>query len=91
MEIVRYLAIAWAVVGAVLLALLAYRGTLTRYEEDQIFLSETVSVHAAEQGKIQQKLHLIKPFLVVALWAIAVLTVVIVGLFIRDMLAHLLG
>jgi Na+/melibiose symporter-like transporter len=89
MEIVRYLAVAWVAIGAVLLALLAYRGTLTRYEEDQIFLSEAVSVQAQAQDEIQRKLHRIKPFLTVALWLIAALTSAIVVLFVRDMLAHL--
>ena len=91
MEILRSLVIAWGAIGAALLVLLGYRGTLTRYEEDQIFLSEVVSVHAVEQGNIQRKLHMIKPVLVVALWSIAALTVVILGLFIRDMVTHLLG
>ncbi len=90
MEILRILVIVWAAIGAVLLVLLGYRGTLTRYEEDQIFLNEVVSVQAKEQGEIQRKLHTIKPFLQVGLWSIAALTSVILVLFVKDMLAHLL-
>ncbi len=89
MEILRSLVIAWGAIGAALLVLLGYRGTLTRYEEDQIFLNETVSVQAQEQTDIQRKLHAIRPFLLVMVWTLGALTAVILGLFIRDMLVHL--
>ncbi len=90
MEILRVLVIAWGAVGAVLLVLLGYRGTLTRYEEDQIFLNDAVTVEAQQQGDIQRKLLQIRPFLVAMLWTIGVLTAVILGMFIRDMVVHLL-
>jgi hypothetical protein len=90
MEFLRILVIAWAAVGAVLLVLLGYRGTLTRYEEDQIFLNDAVSVESQEQGEIQRKLLVIRPYLVVMVWAIGLLTAGILGLFVRDMLVHLL-
>ena len=90
MEILRSLVIAWGAIGAALLVLLGYRGTLTRYEEDQIFLNETVTVQAQEQTDIQRKLHAIRPFLLVMVWTLGALTAVILGLFIRDMLVHLL-
>jgi len=90
MEILRYLVIAWGAVGAVLLVLLGYRGTLTRYEEDQIFLSEAVSVESQNQGEIQRKLMAIRPFLVTMLWAIGTLSVVILGVFVKDLLSHLM-
>jgi hypothetical protein len=90
MDVLRVLVIAWGAVGAVLLVLLGYRGTLTRYEEDQIFLNDAVTVEAQQQGDIQRKLVQIRPFLVVTLWTIGALTAVILGMFIRDMLVHLL-
>jgi hypothetical protein len=89
MEFLRILVIAWAAVGAVLLVLLGYRGTLTRYEEDQIFLNDAVSVESQEQGEIQRKLQVIRPYLVVTVWTIGLLTAGILGLFVRDMLVHL--
>jgi hypothetical protein len=89
MEMLRVLVIAWGAVGAVLLVLLGYRGTLTRYEEDQIFLNDAVSVESQEQGEIQRKLLVIRPYLVVMVWAIGLLTAGILGLFVRDMLVHL--
>jgi len=82
--------IAWGAVGAALLVLLGYRGTLTRYEEDQIFLSDAVSVESQEQGEIQRKLLRIRPLLVAMVWTIGALTAVILAIFIKDMVSHLL-
>ena len=44
MTVMPILWIVWGVVAGVLLIMLGYRGTLTRYEEDQIFLNEATSV-----------------------------------------------
>ena len=90
MTVLPVLWIAWGVVAAVLLVLLGYRGTLTRYEEDQIFLNEAVSVESQQQTEIQQKLMKIRPFLVVTFWVIGLLTAVILGMYIRDAVTHLL-
>jgi hypothetical protein len=83
MDVMLVLWVAWGVVAAVLLVLLGYRGTLTRYEEDQIFLNETGGIEAQEQTEIQRKLEKIRPFLVATIWAIGLLTVVILGLYVR--------
>jgi hypothetical protein len=90
MEMLRILVIAWGAVGAALLVLLGYRGTLTRYEEDQIFLNDAVTVEAQQQSDIQRKLLVIRPYLVAMVWTIGALTVVILGIFVRDMVVHLL-
>jgi hypothetical protein len=82
--------VAWGVVAAVLLVLLGYRGTLTRYEEDQIFLNETGGIEAQEQGEIQRKLEKIRPFLVTTVWAIGTLTVVILGMYVRVAIQNLM-
>ncbi|MGC9198106.1 MAG: hypothetical protein ACP5E5_04105 [Acidobacteriaceae bacterium] len=89
MTVLPILWIAWGVVAAVLLVLLGYRGTLTRYEEDQIFLDQTSSVEAQEQTVIQQKLSKIRPYLVVTIWVIGALTVAILGLYIQDAVQRL--
>jgi hypothetical protein len=90
MEMLRVLVIAWGAVGAVLLVLLGYRGTLTRYEEDQIFLNDAVSMESQQQTDIQRKLLKIRPFLVAMVWTIGALTAVILVMFIKDMVVHLL-
>ena len=81
MEMLRILVIAWGAVGAALLVLLGYRGTLTRYEEDQIFLNDAVSMESQQQSDIQRKLLKIRPSLVAMVWTIGALTVVILGVF----------
>jgi len=43
MDAIPVLLIVWAAIAAVFLGLLAYKGQLTRYEEDQLFLSDAVS------------------------------------------------
>ena len=90
MDVLRVLVIAWGAVGAALLVLLGYRGTLTRYEEDQIFLNDAVSVESQQQSDIQRKLLKIRPALVAMVWAIGALTAVILVVFIKDMVSHLL-
>ena len=90
MDVMLVLWVAWGVVAAILLVLLGYRGTLTRYEEDQIFLNETGGIEAQEQGEIQRKLEKIRPFLVTTVWAIGTLTVVILGLYVRVAIQNLM-
>ena len=89
MEVLRVLVIAWGAVGAVLLVLLGYRGTLTRYEEDQIFLNDAVTMESQQQSDIQRKLLVIRPYLVAMVWTISALTAVILVIFIKDMVSHL--
>jgi hypothetical protein len=90
MNVLPVLWVVWGAVAAVLLVLLGYRGTLTRYEEDQIFLNDAVTMEAQAQGDIQRKLLKIRPFLVVMVWAIGLLTAGILGMYIRDAVVHLL-
>jgi hypothetical protein len=90
MSVIPVLWIVWAVVAGVLLVLLGYRGTLTRYEEDQIFLDEALTAGAREQGDIQRKLLKIRPFLVVSFWMIGGLTALILGIYIREAVKVLL-
>jgi hypothetical protein len=79
----------WAVVAACFLALLAYRGQLTRYEEDQLFLGDTESNEQREQSEIVRKVKKIEPFVRILGVAAAVMTAGIVGLFTYDAWQHL--
>jgi len=90
MTVMPVLWIMWGVVAGVLLIMLGYRGTLTRYEEDQIFLNEATSMESREQSDIQRKLEKIRPFLAIMLWAAGALTLVILGIYVRDAVVHLL-
>lgn len=81
--------IVWAAFAACFLALLAYRGQLTRYEEDQLFLSDNHSNEQDEQSEIVRKVNKIRPLVNIFGYAAALLTIGIVGMFTYDAWQHL--
>jgi hypothetical protein len=83
------LLIVWAAVAACFLALLAYRGQLTRYEEDQLFLADNHSNEQDEQAEIVRKVNKIKPIVNLFGYAAALMTIGIVGIFTYDAWQHL--
>ncbi|WP_260740441.1 hypothetical protein [Tunturiibacter lichenicola] len=89
MSALPVLLIVWAVFAACFLALLAYKGQLTRYEEDQLFLNETLSHEQQVQSEIVRKVNRIAPFVRVFGVAAAVMTAGIVGIFTYDAWQHL--
>jgi len=78
------LLIVWAVIAACFLALLAYRGQLTRYEEDQLFLDDNHSNEQNQQTEIVRKVNKIKPIVNIFGYAAALMTICIVGIFTYD-------
>ena len=77
------LLIVWAVLAACFLALIAYRGQLTRYEEDQLFLNENVNQNEhKEQDEIVRKVNRLQPLVRVFGGAAAIMTVGVVGLYV---------
>jgi hypothetical protein len=89
MSAIPVLLIVWGAISACFLALLAYRGQLTRYEEDQLFLNENVSHEQEEQTEIIRKVNQIQPFVRVFAVAAAAMTAGIVGIFTYDAWQHL--
>ena len=89
MSYLPVLLIGWAAIAACFLALLAYRGQLTRYEEDQLFLTETESNEQREQGEIVRKVNKIRPFVNLFGYAAALMTIGIAGIFTYDAWQHL--
>lgn len=57
----EWLLIAWGVVTGVLLILLFYRSTLTRQEDDQLFIDESSSSRATEQSQLIAKVNKLNP------------------------------
>ena len=78
----EWLMIAWGIVTVVFIILLFYRSTLTRQEDDQLFIDESASSMAANQRELIAKVNKISPLiraagatsglmlLVVAGWAV---------------------
>jgi hypothetical protein len=89
MSYLPILLIVWAAVAACFLALLAYRGQLTRYEEDQLFLNDAHSIEQEEQTEIIRKVNKIRPMVNLFGYAAAIMTIAIVGLFTYDAWQHL--
>jgi hypothetical protein len=89
MSAIPAMLIVWAAIAACFLALLAYKGQLTRYEEDQLFLNENESNEQREQSELVRKIKKIEPFVRVLGVAAAAMTVGIVGIFTYDAWQHL--
>src|ERR1700731_3634578 len=89
MSAIPVLLIVWAAILACFLGLLAYKGQLTRYEEDQLFLNEGVSHQQQQQTEIIRKVTKIQPFVRALGVATAVMTAGIIGIFTYDAWQHL--
>jgi hypothetical protein len=89
MNAIPALLLIWAVIAACFLALLAYKGQLTRYEEDQLFLNETETHDQREQTEIVRKVKKLEPFVRVLGVAAAFMTVCIVSIYTYDAWQHL--
>ncbi|HTH52977.1 MAG TPA: hypothetical protein VL495_03440 [Edaphobacter sp.] len=84
MSAIPIMLIIWGAVAACFLGLLAYRGQLTRYEEDQLFLNERETNEQHEQSEIVRKVNQIGPAIRVLGFAAAAMTISIVGIFTYD-------
>ncbi len=89
MNAIPILLIIWAAIAACFLGLLAYKGQLTRYEEDQLFLSDAASNEKALQNEIVRKVTKLQPFVRIFGVAAAVMTAGIIGIFTYDAWQHL--
>ncbi len=77
----------WAVWGVLVLftaALFIYRSTLTKDEEDQIFLDDSFDHMKIEQAAIVAKVNKIQPLLRVAMWLVGAATLSVVGYYVVD-------
>ena len=82
--------IVWGGVAVILLVLLGYRGTLTRYEEDQIFLDEAGNHHAQQQMEILAKVRKVDPFVRMAIAATVLMSIGILGMYVWDATKNLM-
>jgi hypothetical protein len=89
MNAIPVLLIIWAAIAACFLGLLAYKGQLTRYEEDQLFLSDAASNEKQLQNEIVRKVTKLQPFVRIFGVAAAVMTAGIIGIFTYDAWTHL--
>ena len=80
--------IIWGVLALIAIALFVYRTSLTRDEDDQIYLDEAFQQEKAAQEAIVAKVNKIEPALRASLWAIGAVTVIIIVYYIWDLLSE---
>ncbi len=75
----------WAVLAACFVGLLIYRGQLTRYEDDQLFLNESLHQHEQQQQyTIVRRIKMLQPIVRGLGGAAALTTALVVGLYVWD-------
>jgi hypothetical protein len=89
MGVMPILWIVWAGVATILVVLLVYKGTLTRYEEDQIFLDANAEHQQHEQDAILTRVQKVQPFVRIATGATCLLGAGILGFYVWDAVQHL--
>jgi hypothetical protein len=75
----EWLLVAWGIVTGILLILLFYRSTLTRQEDDQLFIDESSSSRATEQRELIAKVNKVNPLVKMAGATSGVMILVIAG------------
>jgi hypothetical protein len=78
------LIVIWAVLTALFLALLAYNGTVTRYEENQLFLADINANEQQQQNSIVRKVNRTLPYIRALGSLSAIMTVVIIAIYTWD-------
>ncbi len=73
----------WAALALCFLALLIYRGQLTRYEDEQLFLNEEVNTHEQqEQQEIVRRVNRLTPLVNLFGGAAGLLTASVIGIYV---------
>jgi hypothetical protein len=84
MNTLPVLIVVWAILTGLFLALLAYNGTITRYEDNQLFLADINANEQQRQTTIVRRVNKTLPFVRILGTLSAVLTVLIIGIYTWD-------
>ena len=76
------LLVVWAVLAACFLALLVYRGQLTRYEDEQLFLHHEGTREEVRQTRIVSRVRKLEPLVRAIGGAAGLVTACVVGLYV---------
>lgn len=79
----------WSLFVVFTAALYIYRSSLTRDEEDQIFLDDSFQHEAAAQASIISKVAKVEPWVRAGRWLVVGMTVVVAAYYVRDILVQL--
>ena len=87
MTISPWMLIVWSLSAAAFVALIIYRGHLTRHEIDTVFLNDNVDhERELEHVEIGRRVNRIDPLLKTAAVAAAFMTVLVIGLYVVQIL-----
>jgi hypothetical protein len=89
MAIVPLMWTIWALFVVFTAGLYIYRSSLTRDEEDQIFLDDSFQHEAAAQASIISKVAKVEPWVRTGRWLVVGMTVVVAAYYVRDILVQL--
>jgi hypothetical protein len=81
--------IVWSAFVCIAAALYIYRSSLTKNEEDQIFLDDSFSHEQSVQAAIVARVAKVEPIVRIARWLVAGMTVIVVAYYVRDILLQL--
>jgi hypothetical protein len=84
MNALPLLIVVWAVLTGLFLALLAYNGTITRYEESQLFLADQNDNEHELQTSIVRRVSKTLPFVRIFGTLSGILTVAIIAIYTWD-------
>lgn len=79
----------WAVWGVLVLitgGLFIYRSSLTKDEEDQIFLDDSFQHEQVNQAAIVAKVNKVQPILRLSIWLVGLATLFVIGYYIIDII-----
>ena len=79
----------WAAFVLFMAVVYLYRSSLTRDEEDQIFLDDSFEHEKAEQAVIAAKALKVEPLVRVSRWLVMAMTVFVIVYYIRDIMVQL--
>jgi hypothetical protein len=80
----------WAALAICFIGLLMYRGQLTRYEDDQLFLNEdTNRTEQQQQDEIVRRVRKIEPLVRIFGSAAGLVTAGVVGMYVYDAWLHI--
>jgi hypothetical protein len=86
--VIMFVPVMWSVWGVLVITMAVlhvYRSTLTRDEEDQIFLDDSFEHEKAAQEAIVAKVNKVEPILRLFQWAVGAATVVVIVYYIYEM------
>jgi len=81
--------IVWSTLVVIMAGLYIYRSSLTRDEEDQIFLDDSFEHEKTAQAIIVSKVAKVEPYLRVLQWLVGAMTVVVVVYYVWSILFQL--